>query len=216
MNSKIQSMTAVFLFLVIFIGVFICAHQIYTTNKELDSAHAKITKHAIFPNTKNVTSLKKEIDTSEWKTYENTQYGFSFIYPHDWTVTEDYHATTPLADVVAVTTAPQKSDSKNKNLLFDVLVSSSAKGTNPKKWYQKTYENPDIIKGYKGETKELQINELDAYYVVEDKGVYKNIKYIISKNNLMVYSSFRYDNKSKNFSYPEYIPVFNAMVFSFK
>ncbi len=97
MNNKTQSIITSLLFFILFIGLVICAYHIYTINKELDIANAKITKYAIFLNEENAQSLKKEIDTSDWETYENTRYGFSLKYPKHWEKREEFADDTSLS-----------------------------------------------------------------------------------------------------------------------
>ncbi len=92
MNNKTHSIITSILFLILFIGLIICAYHIYTINKELDTANAKITKCSIFLSEENVQSLKKEIDTSDWETYENTQYGFSLKYPKQLVTIDEYQS----------------------------------------------------------------------------------------------------------------------------
>ncbi len=89
MNNKTHSIITSILFLILFIGLFICAHQIYTINKELDTANKKITKYAIFLNKENVQSLKKEIDTSDWEKFRigSTAY---VLAPQEWKHNDDF------------------------------------------------------------------------------------------------------------------------------
>ena len=39
-------------------------------------------------------SLKKIVDTSDWKTYRNEEYGFGFKYPKDWSVETTYNGVS--------------------------------------------------------------------------------------------------------------------------
>ncbi len=82
MNNKAQSIITSLLFLILFIGLVICAYHIYTINKELDTANAKITKCSIFLSEENVQSLKKEVDTSDWKK-QGTDF-FTIRFPQEW------------------------------------------------------------------------------------------------------------------------------------
>lgn len=40
-------------------------------------------------NTQANTNTATDIDTSDWKTYENAKYGYSFKYPSDWTIVDN-------------------------------------------------------------------------------------------------------------------------------
>ncbi len=170
-------------------------------------------------NQEKVEELKiEDIDTSNWKTYRNEEYGFSFKYPEGWVIKESPNANTFLFKGLSVKVHPKEVDKYNRGLFFNINVFKSE--SNPKVWYQTKYENPDAIKGYKGETKELKINNLDAYYVVDNKVKdYKDISYLISKNNIIIYSTFRsernYGSKG-DFSYEKYIPYFKSLVYSIK
>ncbi len=66
------------------------------TNKELDDINTYITQHTIFPHKKSVQLLKKEVDTSNWKTYTNEEYGFSLKYPKHWEKREEFADETSL------------------------------------------------------------------------------------------------------------------------
>lgn len=43
--------------------------------------------------------IASKIDTSDWKTYESTLYGFSFKYPKDWSVGYEYDYTKDVTKV---------------------------------------------------------------------------------------------------------------------
>ena len=215
MNRRVIISIVLFLILIILGGSFW-----FVKNKKVENRNKEVSQEEVVAQEDNQgqqeTDIEK-IDTSNWHTYRNEEFGFEFKYPVDWIVEENRNPTTYLADRL-LELRPKKIDEDNKNLIFYVIVSEIA--SDPKKWYQTKYENPGAIKDYRGETKELKINNLDAYYVVEDKDEYIQNIYIISKHKILIRSTFRserdYSGNEDDFSYDEYLPHFKSLTYSIK
>lgn len=168
------------------------------------------------------------IDTSDWKTYINNDYKFSFKYPNSWKV----DSITP-SDMGGkwFSVAPEK-NSNNDGLKFEFAVFNFGKPfkseNTPDSWYKNNIENPDIISGYKGETRNLEINGNPAYYVEEIKdsfnnGIsYTNKIYVISHNDIVIHIRFEEriiyykdtegKNIKKDLNYSNYLSNFNSFV----
>jgi len=82
LNEKVIILST--LALVLSLGLFGCVKTqkpVVNTNQN-QNTNTKVEANA---NT-NVATTTEEIDTSNWKTYRNEEYGFEFKYPEDWKI----------------------------------------------------------------------------------------------------------------------------------
>ena len=146
--------------------------------------------------------------------YTNTKYGFQVALPVGWEAKD----IAP-GDIggEAIVISPINKTNETQTLGFSVGIFKS-KDT-PKKWYADNYEDVETLirdGDYKGQIKDLKINNLTAFYVNEVKDSYTNPSYVISNGNIVLFFSFREKTKGDKYSYEKYLPDFENVVNSIK
>jgi|GEM_PF-2827210 len=68
----------------LYYGGFFDTNTNSNTNTVANTNTGMNTNTEVNTNSENMNT--SDIDTSDWKTYENTKYGYSFMYPGDWSV----------------------------------------------------------------------------------------------------------------------------------
>ena len=99
--------------LVVGIALLAVGAYYFLTQEDVNTNNANIvavTKTAVgdnintAANTNEVTNMNTEVDTSDWLTYENEEYGYAFKYPRDWEIIETSYATIGFRPISFVAT----------------------------------------------------------------------------------------------------------------
>lgn len=125
-----------------------------------------------------------EINTSDWQTYTNEEYGFSFKYPKDWTLKES-----------ATSVALNSPDLVGSTYANSLTIKVTENDFDSQK---KQIENSDLIDGnlslsrFNDDVEELNINDLDAKVGTHSTAIGLNEKYyfISLSNDKALYFEF--------------------------
>ncbi len=152
---------------------------------------------------------EEKIDTSDWKTYRNKEYGFEFKYPRNWEVIKLKNVTTPLYDGLLLNVVPIKRPVNNK-LIFDINKFNTT--LSPKEWYINNIDNPDNNPAEFDEI--IKVNNFETYHVSSNKNDASGSYVIKISPNLILLLGFQ--SSSDDYDFTEYIPYFKTMVWSLK
>ncbi|HLD21812.1 MAG TPA: PsbP-related protein, partial [Patescibacteria group bacterium] len=107
MNKKIVLLSMLFLPMIL-VGAS-CTTSTEQTNANKEQTAASVTPASSVENSatpaatpENENTNSSSVDTSDWLTYENAEYGFSLKYPKNWTVNA---TTTPGHSNIIIETA---------------------------------------------------------------------------------------------------------------
>ena len=88
-----------------------------------------------------------KIDTSDWKTYSNEEFGFEIKYPEDWYTVTEKHEPRWHKTVLGVVYISGPGDIKNPDPFYapiSITIRNNEERLSIKKWYQKNYPDGNI------------------------------------------------------------------------
>lgn len=147
-------------------------------------------------------------DTSTWKTYTNSQYGFSFKYPKDWTP----DTLNEQSDFIAIND-PETMAAKKKNPALEypgdlvVQIDQNPKKLNAKDYYNGkdgflAFDNPS-------EDREITVDGQTAYHIYPLTGIAPGENVIVPKGTIFIdFSTFIGDKNEEG--------IYNQIVSTFK
>ncbi len=160
---------------------------------------------------------EEKIDTSNWKTYRNERYGFSFKYPKDWKVENiKGRYPAPIYKEFPLILSPINTNNKKglEKLHFIIgILNNEALGT-PEDIFKKASENISK-KIVNGKTEKLMTNGLQVYYIIRDKKEYKDAEYYIIHNKENIIMQFRVTDYNEYYL-DRWLPYFREVALSVK
>ena len=139
-----------------FIALFICLTIIifvgwYGYDEEKQAANlekeAELINQIPIPLNKSISTSTTTIDISNWKTYQNNQYGFEFKYPKDWNISSNQKDFIRL-DSPEIYSARLKDSSQFQATDFSITFRKNPKKLVVQKYYDGSnglllFDNPD-------------------------------------------------------------------------
>ena len=145
------------------------------------------------------TAPPAKIDTTNWKTYNNTKYGFQFNYPNTWTDasrtidTEDFFTKSPQVEVLDLAILDTTGLTATGSL-FDIANSEIKKNNCP--------ANDHII----------QYNDDGALYVLNCSATSEDYNYIFRDPAGQIIQLTYHDDFDENWTEAQKIQTFNAII----
>lgn len=163
-------------------------------------SESTVTTSATVSATTSASTTVSTTSTADWKTYANSEYGFSFKYPKDWVETlTDEPADTNLAFKVTLqspTATAQGQGSKN-NIYLAIFNGDSSPLAD---WLTNHYKKADTELENYTVGKQITLGQINGY--LSDTGCCgaNNIAYVVKKNSLIYALGSTYAEAEKTIS----------------
>lgn len=118
------------------------ANTVSATNQNVNTTNANLAANA---NANSVSNTN--IDTSDWLTYEDEEYGFSFTHPSDWdcNTSADQEPETYVADrIIACDYSPAKSEVGSIPSVY-INIHTVFSESNPSEWLVNSKGSDEIL-----------------------------------------------------------------------
>lgn len=178
----------------------------------------KLQKEEIFITKESLTKQKIEkqawesIDTTNWKTYVDENYGFEIKHPWQWEFKDLGFVSASGGEIISIVI------DENRNDTGMSIVRFKLNKKNPEEWF-------NYLGILNSPNKKITINNYSGLYIKEDTPTMflRHSYYIFNKNSL-VSLYFKEKNRDVNLktgeivetSFSEYLAKFEAMVYSIK